>query len=505
MWCANWYFRLDLYVRGDIVHQMLIARPSMYDDLILIGWSIDAGCAAAMLNRQYPKARLLGASKRKLATILEQVKRAKRVHIVGIGLEDDPESMLQALERLRSSQVEVRWLSVRPAPEAVAGLLQPQVFADSALLIDGLAEPGNLHETWLAKIARGAADSAEWRQLLNAAMSRYRRFGDETVFPDTVAHLARSQVLTRAQRELVAEFESYGYRELRGHSPQMSGLRDTIGLLGREGRCSVLITGETGTGKETAAYLVHRHSPRAEEPFWAFNCADLSPQLLESRLFGHEKGAFTGALEQRDGAFSLADNGTLFLDEVGELSMPAQAGLLRVLQEQRFRRIGGSEELKVNVRIVSATNRDLAAMMREGTFRTDLFYRLSTVRLEMPALRERIEDIAEIANDLLYRKGCPPLAEEQCALLAAHDWPGNIRELQNVLERAAIFGTGKLSRFIDSIDLDASAAGDETLQAVILRHVRQVYARHEGNLTHAARALGISVNTLKKYLRISRS
>jgi DNA-binding NtrC family response regulator len=473
----------------------------MYDDLILVGWSIDAGCAAAMLQRRYPKARLLGASKRKLPTILEHVTKAKCVHIVGIGLDDDPESLLQALERLQSSQIAVRWLSVRPAPESVADLLGGPVFADSALLVDGLADSANLHDTWLANIARGVADSAQWRQLLSAAMSRYRRFGDQSVFPDTVAHLARSQVLTRAQRELVSEFEAFGYRELRGHSPQMTKLRETIRLLGREGRCSVLITGETGTGKETAAYLVHRHSPRAEEPFWAFNCADLSPQLLESRLFGHEKGAFTGALEQRNGAFSLADNGTLFLDEVGELSMPAQAGLLRVLQEQRFRRIGGSEELKVNVRILSATNRDLVAMMRAGTFRTDLFYRLSTVQLAMPALRERFEDIAEIATDLLYRKGCPPLTEEQCALLSGHDWPGNIRELQNVLERAVIFGSSKVARFIDAIALDSGAQPDETLQTAIRVHVRQAYARHEGNLTHTARALGISVNTLKKHLR----
>jgi transcriptional regulator with AAA-type ATPase domain len=473
----------------------------MYDDLILVGWSIDASCAAAMLARRYPKARLLGASKRKLPAILEQVKRAERVHIVGIGLDDDPESLVQALGRLRASQIAVHWLSVRTAPAEVAGLLEAQVFADSALLVDGLADPAIAHDVWLAKIAGGAAESAQWRQLLNAAMSRYRRFGDQGVFPDTVGHLSRSQVLTRAQRELVSEFEAFGYRELRGRSSQMSKLRETIGVLGREGRCSVLITGETGTGKETAAYLVHRHSPRAEEPFWAFNCADLSPQLLESRLFGHEKGAFTGALEQRDGAFALADNGTLFLDEVGELSMPAQAGLLRVLQEQRFRRVGGSEELKVNVRIVSATNRDLLAMMREGTFRRDLFYRLSTVRLEMPALRERTDDIAEIANDLLYRKGCPPLTAKQCSLLSGHNWPGNIRELQNVLERAAIFGTGKLARYIDAIELDASAPGDESLQTATRQHVRQVYARHEGNLTHSARALGISVNTLKKHLR----
>jgi DNA-binding NtrC family response regulator len=473
----------------------------MIDDLVLIGWSIDAGCAAAMLARRLPQAKLRGASKRKLPLVLEQLGACRRVHIVGIGLDGDPEGLTQALERLRSSQVTVNWLSVREPPPGMEDLLQAQVFANSALLVDGLQGGGDDQEAWLAEIARGSEDSACWRQLLSAAMSRYRRFGDQAVFPETVMHLARSQSLTRAQRELVEEFETFGYRELRGRSSQMAGLRERIGVLGREGRCSVLITGETGTGKETAAYLVHRHSPRAEEPFWAFNCADLSPQLLESRLFGHEKGAFTGALEQRDGAFRLADNGTLFLDEVGELSLAAQAGLLRVLQEQRFRRIGGSEELKVNVRIVSATNRDLVAMMQEGSFRRDLFYRLSTVRLEMPALRERPEDIAEIANDLLYRKGRPPLTEQQCALLAGHSWPGNIRELQNVLERAVIFGTRKLASYIDSIEFGASTPGDERLQTAVRQHVRQVYARQEGNLTHAARALDISVNTLKKHLR----
>ena len=467
------------------------------DDLILIGWSIDAGCAAAILARRVPKARLIAVSKRKLPLILEQAAGCKRVHIVGIGLDADPEGLAQILERLRTSQIAVNWLSVRSAPQA--DLLQAQVFDGCRHLVDGLANAGDDYEAWLAEVVTEKGQ-APWRQLLNAAMSRYRRFGDQAVFPDTVAHMARSQALTRAQRELVEEFEAFGYRELRGKSPQMAKLRKQIRVVGEEGRCSVLITGEAGTGKETAAYLIHRQSPRAEEPFWAFNCADLSPQLLESRLFGHEKGAFTGALEQREGAFRLADNGTLFLDEVGELSMEAQAGLLRVLQEQRFRRIGGSEELKVNVRIVSATNRDLPAMMREGTFRTDLYYRLSTVRLELPALRERPEDIAEIANDLLYRKGLEPLTDAQNAFLEEQPWPGNIRELQNVIERAVIFGTSKLASCIERLELEKQPQ-DERLVSAIRQHVRTVYAAHDGNQRQTAKALEVSVNTVKKYLR----
>jgi DNA-binding NtrC family response regulator len=215
-----------------------------------------------------------------------------------------------------------------------------------------------------------------------------------------------------------------------------------------QSRATVLILGETGTGKELIAELVHRSSPRKGKPLVRLNCAALSESLLESELFGHERGAFTGAVGRREGRFEQADGGTLFLDEVSEIPMPTQVKLLRVLQERTFERVGGNETLHVDVRIISASNRDLKERIQQGRFREDLFYRLNVVTIELPALRERASDIAELATFFLKRysqenhKAVDGMSDEALAALVAHPWPGNVRELENVIERAVVLCDG---------------------------------------------------------------
>ncbi len=213
-------------------------------------------------------------------------------------------------------------------------------------------------------------------------------------------------------------------------------------------RASVLIQGETGTGKELIAEMIHRASPRAKAPLVRLNCAALSESLLESEIFGHEKGAFTGAITRREGRFELADGGTVFLDEVSEIPLPTQVKLLRFLQERTFERVGGNETLKVDVRILAASNRDLKQRIAEGLFREDLYYRLNVVTLELPPLRDRISDLPELALFFLRRyaqengKRIDGFAEDALRALGAYAWPGNVRELENAVERAVVLCVG---------------------------------------------------------------
>jgi DNA-binding NtrC family response regulator len=289
---------------------------------------------------------------------------------------------------------------------------------------------------------------------------------------------------------------------------------------------TVLLRGETGTGKEMVARAVHLNSDRAERPFVAVNCAALPAELLESELFGHEKGAFTGAIAQRKGRFELADGGSLFLDEIGELPMEVQVKLLRVLQEREFERVGSGTPIKVDVRVISATNRDLEALTEQQRFREDLYYRLNVFPLVLPPLRDRGNDVLLLAEHFLEkfvrinRRGPTELDPDARAALMAHSWPGNVRELQNVIERAAIVaGAATLS----AADLDfgrrpqaspppsAPAAADaeassRPLRARLADEERTSIVRaiegSGGNIAAAARALGINRSTL--YFRIKK-
>jgi formate hydrogenlyase transcriptional activator len=235
--------------------------------------------------------------------------------------------------------------------------------------------------------------------------------------------------------------------DLIGSSPRFRAVLNEVNLVAPV-NSAVLVHGETGTGKEVIAHAIHDDSPRRRNPFVAINCAAIPAALLESELFGHERGAFTGALTPRAGRFQLADRGTLFLDEIGDLPLELQPKLLRVLQEQRFERLGGSHTLQIDVRVVAATNQDLWGMVQERTFRADLYYRLNVFPITLPPLRERKEDIPLLVAYFVRRyaerldKQIDRIPDDVMEALVNHDWPGNIRELQNFVERAVIMTTG---------------------------------------------------------------
>ncbi len=246
---------------------------------------------------------------------------------------------------------------------------------------------------------------------------------------------------TRQLRDRLRERNVFGH--IVSDDPKTRAVLDLVAQVGPS-KATVLITGESGTGKELIAEAIHLASPRAKMPFVRLHCAALAESLLESELFGHERGAFTGAVARREGRFKQADGGTLFLDEIGEIAQGTQVKLLRFLQERTFERVGGNETQKVDVRVIAATNKDLAAEIKRGQFREDLFYRLNVVALELPPLRERRADIAPLANFFLARyaaengKQISGLSDEAQARLHDHAWPGNVRELENVIERAVV-------------------------------------------------------------------
>jgi len=259
------------------------------------------------------------------------------------------------------------------------------------------------------------------------------------------ASAARARV-EALEEDLSRDHDPHG---LVGRSEPMRRVLDQVRKVAATG-ATVLVLGESGTGKELVARAIHDASPRRDQPFVSISCAAIPETLLESELFGHEKGAFTGAIRRKLGRFELANGGTLFLDEVGEIPAPVQVKLLRVLQERQFERVGGEETVEVDVRVVSATNRDLAQMVRDGRFREDLFYRLNVVPLALPPLRDRPGDVEAIAAHFVARqaprmgravKGISPEALE---LLRRHRWPGNVRELENVIEQALVFAEGEL-------------------------------------------------------------
>ncbi|CAG1771177.1 partial Regulatory protein AtoC, partial [uncultured bacterium] len=239
----------------------------------------------------------------------------------------------------------------------------------------------------------------------------------------------------------------YAFTGIIAGSASMETVLNTAGRVAQS-RASVLVRGESGTGKELIARAIHFNSPRAAKPFIAVNCAALNEHLLESELFGHEKGAFTGADRQRRGRFEAADGGTLFLDEVGDIPLSMQVKLLRVLQERSFERVGGTSPIEVDVRVIAATNRDLESMIKAGTFREDLLYRLNVVTLDIPPLRERREDIAPLAQHFTVRfanengRNAMTWSREAWEIMQRHGYPGNVRELENIIQRAVILARG---------------------------------------------------------------
>jgi transcriptional regulator with GAF, ATPase, and Fis domain len=329
---------------------------------------------------------------------------------------------------------------------------------------------------------------------------------------ETVRRLAAAQRdAERLQADLGVEYRMVGDSEV---------MRATYDRIGRTARtdATVLVLGETGTGKELAARAIHANSSRARHPFVAVNCAALTETLLESELFGHERGSFTGAVTQKKGKLEVADGGTLFLDEVGEMAAPLQSKLLRVLQEQEFERVGGTRPIRVDVRLISATNRSLSEEVAAGRFRQDLYFRLNVVSLEMPPLRARRGDISLLARHFLERharkagRRVTGFSPDALAMLADHPWPGNVRELENAIERAIVLGSTEdilpddlpedvLRRqsgiVSDAEELDFHGAVLQTKKRVIVA----AFKRAGRSYVEAARLLHVHPNYLHRLIR----
>jgi two-component system response regulator HydG len=340
-----------------------------------------------------------------------------------------------------------------------------------------------------------------------------------------------------AQENIQLKQELSAQQETGGIIGKSAPLQDLLSLIRTiaPSDTTVLVTGETGTGKELAARLIHQLSRRKDRRFLAVNCGALPETLLESELFGHEKGSFTGAIAQKKGKFELAEGGTLFLDEIGDISPAVQVKLLRVLQEREFQRVGGTSDLKANIRLIAATNRDLLAMMEQNQFRQDLFYRLNVIQLYVPALRERPEDIAELAQHFVHRfaekigKSIAGLTPDALQLCLAYKWPGNIRELENVMERAVTLAPeGRkwitpdllpnnlrattesapsldLAELVDRVDWSALLKTLETRGSLtgLLNYLewtitRRAVAEYGGNKSRAAKVLGRTYRWLRK-------
>jgi transcriptional regulator with PAS, ATPase and Fis domain len=311
----------------------------------------------------------------------------------------------------------------------------------------------------------------------------------------------------------------YGLDNLVGPSGLMSGTRDLLAKIAGSDAATVLVTGENGTGKELAARAIHFGSARAAQPFFDINCTALPENLFESELFGHERGSFTDAKTLKKGLFELADGGTLLLDEIGDLKAPLQSKLLRVLETRKFRRVGGTQDISIDVRVIALTNRDLNRAVAEGQFRQDLYYRLKVIEVLMPPLRQRPEDIGPLAKHFVahfakeFKKPAKELSVEALALLTRYDWPGNVRELRNVIERLVILeadpvihpghlaaeirlGGKKSSEFRLELPPDGVALEDVERELVV-----QAMRRTDNNQTRAAELLGIERDALRRRLQ----
>ena len=318
-----------------------------------------------------------------------------------------------------------------------------------------------------------------------------------------------------AERALLLERLGASDDGIIGDSPALRKLMQMVARVAASDT-SVLILGESGTGKEMVAQAIHRQSPRSNRPFVAINCAAITETLLESELFGHEKGAFTGAVIQKKGKLELAEGGSVFLDEIGELAPPLQAKLLRVLQQREFERVGGTRTHKLDVRIIAATNRDLVGEVRRGAFREDLYHRLNVVALHVPALRDRSEDIQALAGHFLARASArcrrrvTRISPEALTHLKAYPWPGNVRELENAIERAVVLGDGDavLPEDLPETVMDAPAAADRkpgALQSSVTDTKRELIVRaweeSNGDYKLAALKLNIHPNSLLRLVR----
>lgn len=364
--------------------------------------------------------------------------------------------------------------------------------------------------------AYGSIDKAVEAMSAGAENFIEKPIDDINLLRETVSKAIEKQSLRRENIALKKQIdEKFGFENIIGNSEQMHRIFDQLKLVSPT-KANVLICGATGAGKDLIANAIHNNSPRKNKPFIPINCAAISKELLASELFGHEKGAFTSADKRRQGAFELADGGTLFLDEVSEMSPELQARFLRVVEDQRFMRLGGEVPIEVDVRIISSTNRDLAAEVESGRFREDLYYRLKVVTINVPPLKEHRNDIPLFVNAFLQEfsrennKNVGQIDREAMERLMNYDWPGNVRELKNAIESMVVMAT---SDTLELSDLPANIRGAENFEPPPITHsgmsmeeieeavIRKTLEDTGGNRTKASRVLGISLRTLHRKIQ----
>ena len=482
--------------------------------------SFDGALAAAMVADALEDVHIEITSAKRVARTLARLAAdaPEEVHVTGVGIHCPLEDVLAELRKLQRTGARIFWYArgdyLEPFRDPLEQLVALRTAPEAPSLAHVVAAslPGDQsRRRRLLALASPNPDRQEDRDLVDyvdACMQRYFKFQDRRAYPAAIRRLLEPAPLTASERAEIARYRQFGGRFLLGDSSAIRRVHDFIALAGADRDARVLVTGETGTGKEIVARLIHEASPRRDAPFFAVNCATFNANLLDSQLFGHEKGAFTGAHRRRVGVFEEADGGTLFLDEVAEIPIELQPKLLRVLQEGTLTRLGGAREIRVDVRVIAATHRDLFKETRDGRFREDLLYRLNVLAVHVPPLREHPEDIVGLADDMLYRftraRGNPPwrLDDVQGKTLRAHPWPGNVRELQNVVERAVVLNERDFTNLLDASCADRTAfTRVEPLAGLEARYVRWVYRQLGENKQRTANALGISVNGLKSKLR----
>jgi DNA-binding NtrC family response regulator len=411
--------------------------------------------------------------------------------------------------------------TVEAAADAFKALGKVADFAPDLVVTD-LKMPGMDGLQLLAKLHEGDADlpvivMTAFGEVETAVKAMRSGARDYLSKPVNVGELSVVVARELEQRRLRAETgllrarlsEKYSFSNIIGSSAPMQAVFKTVAQIAPS-RASVLITGESGTGKELIAAAIHERSPRGKGPFVKLHCAALAESLLESELFGHERGSFTGAQNRRDGRFFQANNGTLFLDEIGEISPAVQVKLLRFLQEREFERVGGNETISVDVRVLAATNRNLQQMVAEGKFREDLFYRLNVITIEMPALRERPSDVPLLASFFLRKyaadngKEVRGFSPEALDLLTGYAWPGNVRELENVIERAVVLAQ---SAEVVAADLPAHLGATRirsgiqipgaTMDEIERYAITKTLEATGGSTSRAAEMLNISVRKIQ--------
>ena len=438
-------------------------------------------------------------------------------------MDDDPD-VVAGLSAMLSDEWDVQTATTGREAIVIFGELSPDVVLLDVRLpdmsgIDLLSQFKMYSETVgvIMMSGAGAFDRVVESVKLGAETFLQKPF-DFAILQLTLTNVSR---IIATRRELIAlkRNDAANLEHLPGISPVVAELNHLVTQIAGA-PSSVLIEGESGTGKGVLAKLIHKRSPRSRAPFLDLNCAGLSKELLESELFGHERGAFTNAMNMKQGLFEIAADGTLFLDEIAEMDITVQARLLKALEDKRFRRVGGVRDLNANFRLIAATNRDLAEDVRQNRFRGDLYYRLNVVRVRMPALRERLEDVPILANVMLQQlakdigRPMPAVTPSAMKKLQSYSWPGNVRELRNVLERALLTLSGKEIRSEDLMlesgqTVKISGNGLPTadweirpLDDMIVDYIGAAVKAAGGNVRKAARQLKISPSTLYARLKV---